>query len=45
MKRTLLITGSILGLTAVILGAFGAHGLKESLSAESINSFETGVRY
>ncbi|MFD2825952.1 DUF423 domain-containing protein [Leeuwenhoekiella polynyae] len=45
MKRTLLITGSLLGLTAVILGAFGAHGLKESLTPEAINSFETGVRY
>lgn len=45
MKKKLLITGSILGLLAVILGAFGAHGLKESLSAEALNSFETGVRY
>ncbi|MFI8377521.1 DUF423 domain-containing protein [Leeuwenhoekiella sp. NPDC079379] len=45
MKRKILITGSILGLMAVILGAFGAHGLKDSLSAEAINSFETGVRY
>lgn len=45
MKKKLLITGSILGLLAVILGAFGAHGLKETLSAEALNSFETGVRY
>ena len=45
MKRKILITGSILGLTAVILGAFGAHGLKDSLTAEALNSFETGVRY
>ena len=45
MKRTLLITGSILGLLAVILGAFGAHGLKESLAPEALTSFETGVRY
>ena len=45
MQRTLLITGALLGLTAVILGAFGAHGLKESLTPEAINSFETGVRY
>jgi len=45
MQRTLLITGALLGLTAVILGAFGAHGLKESLSPEAIDSFETGVRY
>ena len=45
MKRKLLITGSFLGLIAVLLGAFGAHGLKESLSETAINSFETGVRY
>ncbi|RXG22021.1 DUF423 domain-containing protein [Leeuwenhoekiella aequorea] len=45
MKRKILITGSILGLTAVILGAFGAHGLKDSLTVEAVNSFETGVRY
>lgn len=45
MKKKLLITGSILGLLAVILGAFGAHGLKESLTTEALNSFETGVRY
>ena len=41
----MLITGSLLGLLAVILGAFGAHGLKESLTPEALNSFETGVRY
>lgn len=45
MKRKLLITGSFLGLIAILLGAFGAHGLKESLSETAINSFETGVRY
>tara|TARA_B110000037_G_scaffold71918_1_gene86714 strand:- start:499 stop:861 length:363 start_codon:yes stop_codon:yes gene_type:complete len=32
-------------MTAVILGAFGAHGLKEVLDTERIASFETGVRY
>ena len=30
---------------AVILGALGAHALKEVLNTEQINSFETGVRY
>lgn len=29
----------------IILGAFGAHALKEKLDAESMQSFETGVRY
>lgn len=30
---------------AVILGALGAHALKEKLSPEQLLSFETGVRY
>lgn len=30
---------------AVILGAIGAHSLKERLTAEMLQSFETGVRY
>jgi len=45
MQRKLYILGSILGLLAVILGAFGAHGLKAVLTEESLNSYETGVRY
>ncbi|MFA7273378.1 MAG: DUF423 domain-containing protein [Crocinitomicaceae bacterium] len=31
--------------TAIILGAFGAHALKKVLTPESLQSFETGVRY
>ncbi len=30
---------------AVILGAFGAHKLKEFISAEDLAIYETGVRY
>jgi uncharacterized membrane protein YgdD (TMEM256/DUF423 family) len=30
---------------SVILGAFGAHALEDLLSAESLKSYETGVRY
>lgn len=44
MKINLAIT-SALGLLAVVLGAFGAHALKETLSPEQLNSFETAVRY
>ena len=44
MFKNLVIT-CILGLTAIILGAFGAHALKEILSVEQLNSFETAVRY
>lgn len=45
MKKSMLIKGSILGGLAVILGAFGAHALKEVLTPEQLISFETGVRY
>lgn len=45
MNRKISILAGCLGLTAVILGAFGAHGLKELLPPESLNTFETGVRY
>ena len=37
--------GATFALTAVIIGAFGAHALKELLSSNQLASFETGVRY
>lgn len=45
MNRKLFISASMLGLIAVIIGAFAAHGLKPLISFESLQSFETGVRY
>ena len=45
MRKKILITAAILGALAVILGAFGAHGLKKVLTADQLTSFETGVRY
>lgn len=36
---------SVLGIIAVILGAFGAHALKTRLSSEAMQSFETAVKY
>ncbi|WP_405608069.1 DUF423 domain-containing protein [Polaribacter sp. Asnod1-A03] len=44
MYKNLSIT-AVLGLFAIILGAFGAHALKEILSSEQLLSFETAVRY
>ncbi len=44
MTKYLAIT-AFLGIITIILGAFGAHALKESLSPESLKSFETAVRY
>jgi len=45
MDKNLFITGCLFAVTAVILGALGAHALKEKLSPEQLISFETGVRY
>lgn len=45
MNKKIIIIAAFLGVLSVILGAFGAHGLKESISADSIQTFETGVRY
>tara|TARA_B110000238_G_scaffold187931_1_gene218479 strand:+ start:161 stop:541 length:381 start_codon:yes stop_codon:yes gene_type:complete len=44
MFKNLVIT-CFLGLVAIILGAFGAHSLKEVLSSVQLLSFETAVRY
>ena len=44
MFKNLVIT-CFLGLVAIILGAFGAHSLKDVLSSVKLLSFETAVRY
>ncbi|MDC9721785.1 MAG: DUF423 domain-containing protein [Urechidicola sp.] len=45
MKNKNLTLASILGMLAIIFGAFGAHALKEKLGVEDLKTFETGVRY
>lgn len=45
MEKNLSVIGAFFGLTAIILGAFGAHALKEILSADQLQVFETGVKY
>jgi uncharacterized membrane protein YgdD (TMEM256/DUF423 family) len=45
MERKIILTAAILGMTAIILGAFGAHALKEILSLQQLNTFETGIKY
>ena len=37
--------GALFILIGIILGAFGAHALKELITPEKLSSFETGVRY
>jgi len=44
VNRTLLTVAGMLGLTAVMLGAFGAHGLRERLGT-LIEVYRTGVLY
>ncbi len=39
------LVGALLGLLAVIFGAFGAHMLKKIFTVDQLNSFETGVKY
>ena len=45
MHKGFLLVASILGALSVGLGAFGAHGLKKVVPAETVASFETAVRY
>ena len=45
MDKKIISTGAILGMIAIILGAFGAHALKKIVPIEALSTFETGVKY
>lgn len=45
MDRKIIAIAAFMGATAIILGAFGAHGLKQVLTEDQMLTFETGVRY
>ena len=45
MNRTIFLTGIIFGVGAVVLGAFGAHGLEKFVDSDAIQTFDIGVRY
>lgn len=45
MQKLFLLAGSVAMALAVALGAFGAHGLKNMLTDEMMDIFETGVKY
>jgi len=45
MDKKILATAAFLGLTGIVLGAFGAHGLQKIISAQDVATFETGVKY
>ncbi len=44
-QQQVIALGGFLAMLSVILGAFGAHLLKELLSPDKLESFQTGVRY
>jgi uncharacterized membrane protein YgdD (TMEM256/DUF423 family) len=45
MQKQTIILGASFAITAVIIGAFGAHYLKTVFTSEQLLSFEIGVRY
>ena len=45
MNRAIVLIAILTILLSIVLGAFGAHALKELISGEKLISFETGVRY
>jgi uncharacterized membrane protein YgdD (TMEM256/DUF423 family) len=45
MNKRIVLTAAVLLLLAIVLGAFGAHGLKDKVTPERIATFEVGVRY
>lgn len=45
MNKRIIITAAILGLIAVILGAFGAHGLEGKVSESGLDNWNTAVNY
>ena len=45
MNKKIIIIASLLGVLAVITGAFGAHGLKEKLTVPQLEVWHTAVQY
>ena len=45
MDKKIIAVAAFMGAVAIVLGAFGAHGLKAVLGESQLATFETGVRY
>ena len=45
MHKRYLSAGAVSGAIAVLLGAFGAHALKEMVPPDTVSTFQTGVQY
>ena len=44
-KKMWILISAVSGFTAVAIGAFGAHGLREKLTPEMLEVYKTGVLY
>ena len=44
-QQIIIFTAAVFGMLSVIFGAFGAHGLKKTLSKDQLHSFEVGIKY
>lgn len=45
MNKRIIIVASIFGVLAVVLGAFGAHGLKKLITVAELETWHTAVQY
>ncbi|WP_316737634.1 DUF423 domain-containing protein [Pedobacter aquatilis] len=45
MNKRIILTASFFGAIAVLLGAFGAHGLKATIDTSSLDIWQKGVEY
>ncbi len=45
MNRTFILLGGLFGAAAVALGAFGAHGLRNSVDAQGLETWQTAAHY
>jgi uncharacterized membrane protein YgdD (TMEM256/DUF423 family) len=45
MHKMFLLLGAVFAGLGVVLGAFGAHGLKQLVGPETVGTFQTGVQY
>jgi uncharacterized membrane protein YgdD (TMEM256/DUF423 family) len=45
MNKRIILTAAVFGMLAVILGAFGAHGLKDKVSVGALSIWSKGVEY
>ncbi len=45
MQKIFLVIGTVLAGLAVVLGAFGAHGLRKVATVEQVAVYQTGVQY